>query len=359
VPIRGLVRWRLPMLAALYLVIFLAFDLAYSQWVLPPVADAPRRAHAIAHPIHHHDLAPLVADSPDRWGPLDFRVTTNSLGFRDTEPREVPLRSDHRRILLLRDSFTFGVGYGYRRTFAHRFGDRMRERGGEVLNAAVVSYSPVIHVRKLEHLLVEVGLEIDEVIVFLDVSDAKNDALDYAVDESGRVVFADDRRLSRVLARRLPLSSGLVAWAGRVIGAGQTDAEGWSTRGSAAGMWTIDDALYEAWGRRGQEMMARHMDALRAIVSERGIGLTVAVYPWPDQILHGDLDSRQVRFWRAWCRERGVRFIDFFPDFISASQAANRRVVERYFIPDDIHYNEAGNRYFAERLIERFEHEDD
>jgi lysophospholipase L1-like esterase len=356
---RGLARWRLPILAALYLVIFLAFDLAYSRWVLPPATTSASRPHAIEHPVHHHDLAPLVVDSPDRWGRLDFRVTTNSLGFRDSEPREISLRSDRRRILLLGDSFTFGVGYGYRRTFAYRFSEWMRERDVEVLNAAVVSYSPVIHVRKLEHLLVDVGLTVDEVIVFLDVSDTKNDALDYQVDEEGGVVFAEDRRITRVLARHLPLSSGVVAWIGNAVGATRTDAEGWSTRGSAAGMWTLDDALYEAWGRRGQETMARNMDALRGLVAQRGIDLSVVVYPWPDQILHGDLDSRQVRFWRAWCGDRGVRFLNFFPDFIGASEAANHAVVERYFIPDDIHYNVAGNAYFAERLIERFERPDE
>ena len=65
----------------------------------------------------------------------------------------------------------------------------MSARGVEVLNAAVVSYSPVIHARKLRHLLVDLGLEVDEVVVLLDVSDTKNDALDYAVDGQGRVTF--------------------------------------------------------------------------------------------------------------------------------------------------------------------------
>jgi hypothetical protein len=352
----GSKRWRLPILAVVYVVVFLAFDFVSAQWLQSfsePYRETGRR-HAVPHPVHHHDLAPSVIDSPDRWGPLEFRVTTNSLGFRDAAARQVPLRSDRRRILLLGDSFTFGVGYDYPETMAFHFSESMADREVEVLNAAVVSYSPVIHVRKLEHLLADVGLEVDEVLVLLDVSDTKNDALDYQVDGQGAVVFAEDRRLSRVLARNLPLASGLVATLGRALGRGPTDAQGWSTRGSAAGMWTVDEALYEEWGRRGQATMARHMDGLRALVSERGIELTVAVYPWPDQILHGDRDSRHTRFWRHWCGERGVRFLDFFPDFIGPSDRANRELVERYFIPDDIHFNAAGNRYFAERLIARY-----
>ena len=70
----------------------------------------------------------------------------------------------------LGDSFLFGVGYDYPLTFAAIFSDAMARAGVEVLNAGVVSYSPIIHVRKLEHLLTGVGLEVDEVVVFLDIS---------------------------------------------------------------------------------------------------------------------------------------------------------------------------------------------
>ena len=338
----------------LYVVIFVAFDFAYGRWVVPSGAPVDSRNHAVRHPVYHHDLAPSVVDSPDQWGPLAFSVTTNSLGFRDLAARRVPLRSQQRRVLLLGDSFAFGVGYDYARTFAYRFGEWLSSRDTELLNAAVVSYSPVIHLRKLERLLLEVGLEVEEVLVLLDISDTKNDALDYRVDDQGNVVFAADRRIARRLASALPLTSGLLATGAAVFGSGTTDAEGWSTRGTAAGRWTLDEVLYEEWGRRGQETMAAHMDQIRALTAARGIDLVVGVYPWTDQILGADRDSRQVRFWSQWCRERGVRFLDFFPDFVSDDEAANGAVVERYFIPDDIHFNEAGNRYFAERLIARY-----
>lgn len=118
-------------------------------------------------------------------------------------------------------------------------------------------------------------------------------------------------------------------------------------------MWTVDDALYEAWGRRGLEAMASRMDRMLALLRARGVRLTVVVYPWPDQVLAGDRESRHASFWRAWSEERAVRFVDLFPDFIGDRPAENRRAVDRYFIPGDVHFNRAGNRYFAELLIER------
>jgi hypothetical protein len=348
----GLGAWRILVMATFYVVVFLGFDLALGQWMLR--SSDPASRHAVADPVYHHALAPNVLDSPDQWGPLSFRVHTNSLGFRDLAPREVPLRSEGRRILLLGDSFAFGVGYDYPETFAGIFGRVMAEEGVTVLNAAVVSYSPIIHVRKLERLLVEVGLEVDEVLVFLDISDVKNDAIDYGVDAEGRVFFAEDRQWANVLRRRLPLSSELSSRFAGLLGGRRSEAVGWSTRGSDAGMWTVDDALYEAWGKRGLDAMAQRMDRIHRMLEERGIRLTVAVYPWPDQVLAADRDSRQARFWRAWASERGVGFLDFFPDFVAGEGSANRRAVERYFIPGDIHFNREGNRYFAARLVERY-----
>jgi hypothetical protein len=91
------------------------------------------------------------------------------------------------------------------------------------------------------------------------------------------------------------------------------------------------------------------MDALQALLVRHGIGLTVAVYPWPDHVLLGDRDSRQASFWRAWAAEKGAGFIDYFPLFVGVGDP--RETVRLDFIPGDIHWNEAGHRIVAETLV--------
>jgi hypothetical protein len=112
--------------------------------------------------------------------------------------------------------------------------------------------------------------------------------------------------------------------------------------------WTIDDSTWEAYGREGVRRMQVYMDSLHAFLQERQIPLTVAVYPWPDQVMAGDLDSRQVRIWRRWTEERGVRLVNHFPDFVVGRTAEDRTAtLVRYYIDGDFHWNAAGHRLIA------------
>jgi lysophospholipase L1-like esterase len=99
--------------------------------------------------------------------------------------------------------------------------------------------------------------------------------------------------------------------------------------------------------------MRENMDRLAELVREHGIALTVVVYPWPTQIARKDRDSRQVRFWRDWARERGVRFVDLFPGFVTTDDARNEQTIRDLFIQDDFHWNPEGHRRVAELFLSR------
>ena len=115
----------------------------------------------------------------------------------------------------------------------------------------------------------------------------------------------------------------------------------------------MHDDAFEAYGREGLELARENMDRLLGLLRKKGIGLTIAVYPWPDQIRHHDRDSKQVVFWSRWAKDNGVGFIDYFPRFIDG--APPREVLDRYFIPGDVHWNEAGHRIIAEGFLEYYE----
>ena len=61
----------------------------------------------------------------------------------------------------------------------------------EVLNAGVGSYSPIIYWRKIKYLIEDVGLRFDEVVVYIDISDAQDEASYYELSDDGneRVVY--------------------------------------------------------------------------------------------------------------------------------------------------------------------------
>lgn len=325
-------------------------------------AAASERRYRVPSKEYHHGLAPGAEFDDARWGPLQYRIRTNSLGFKDRSARRVELSSPNQRIVFIGDSFTEGIGVEYPATFAGIIERELSREDIEVFNAAAVSYSPIIYWRKIKYLLEERSFRFDELVVFLDVNDPENEAKMYYLDSTGSVRETDyESRLASAAAkpdlqkriRNNTIVTFLILRAIRDPFMAEPErltrqyAVNWKRS-----LWTMDSALYEEFGREGLEKMAFYMEKLRRLLQEYGILLTVAVYPWPDQIFHGDLHSLQVSYWEAWCRERKVRFINYFPYFVKGNTPQERlKMIERYYIPGDCHWNEAGHRLVAEIFL--------
>lgn len=312
---------------------------------------------------YNHGFAPM-ADATDCWGPLRFRMRTNSLGFKDAANREVPLAREpaRRRVVLIGDSFTEGIGYEFERTFAGILAQQLLPRGVEVLNAGVTLYAPAIYYRKTKHLVAELGLEFDELVVFLDLSDIQEQAQFYDIDEHDCVTMQVPTWAStwignvtavqrcKAFLKRNSVIVRLVDSLKDALFAAPVELPSEPALGEPRALWTVDDRWFEEFGRAGLAKARRDMDRLAAFLTGHGIALTVAVYPWPDQVVHNDLESRQVTFWRQWCEQNGARFVDLFPAFFEEDTDT---VVRRYYIPGDMHFNDAGNRLIAAAFLER------
>lgn len=329
------------------------------------------RLYRVHNPLYDHDLAPLTSVDNVTWGPLVYRVDTNSLGFKDSRPRTVSLEADRPRVLLIGDSFTEGVGYSYAQTFAGLLDSTLARQGVEVLNAGVASYAPSIYARKIEYLLDDLGLEVDEVVVFIDISDAQDEAGVYRRLADGRIVTQSEftgfglpapeparepgafgslkaalRENTIVLATILQAKDRIAAQAG--------ESDSFPVNNDRS-LWTIDSTVYEDYGREGVARMEESMTRLHELLGRHEVALTVAVYPWPDQVAAADLDSRQVQIWQRWSEERGVRFVNLFPAFIAGEANADPMVtLRRYYINGDYHWNEAGHRLVARTFLQQY-----
>jgi lysophospholipase L1-like esterase len=341
--------------------------------------EKQKRVHQFFHVrsnVYDHDLAKSKSIENVIWGPHRYRVYTNSLGFRDRSPREVPLISDQFRLVLMGDSFTQGVGLDFDQTFAGIVGEALGKKGVEVLDAGVGSYSPIIYWRKTKYLLETAGLKFDEMAVFLDISDVEDEARFYHLDDRGNVALNKDQpghgakpvaaqskrsgsmnyvkekvrdntvflySLLKGVRSLLPGSSG-----------GAKEKEGINLDRS---LWTVDDALYRAYGEIGIERMKLYMNRLLVLLRSHGIRLLIVVYPWPDQIVREDLDSIHVKIWRDWSEANHVPFLNFFPMFIKkgSTLSEKKRVLDQYFFKGDVHWNAEGHRLIGRGFLEFYE----
>lgn len=365
---------------SLLIVCFVVADIGFAQlaktfwleWDL----DRAEQNFRIPSTLYHHDLAKM-ADGLGKWGRLRYRVLTNSLGFRDMSTRVVPLVSKGPRIVLIGDSFTEGIGYDYDKTFAGIIAQELAQKGIEVLNAGVVSYSPVIYYRKVRFLLEGVGLKFDQLIVFLDLSDIQDEAVLYEVDEQDRVVMATNvpiwvrswvnvrsqrtttgGKLRRILKNNSVTVRFATALRDRIRSVRSGSAEPYEANNQKPltdiprSLWTIDTTYFAEFGRRGLEKARSNMDLLAAVLRRHGVSLTVVVYPWPDQVLHDTVESRHVVFWRNWAKSADACFINLFDAFFKDSDA--NAVLHRYFIPMDVHFNESGNNLVAMEFLAKY-----
>lgn len=335
--------------------------------------------YRIASEYFHHTLKPLTTIPRTVWGHKFHSVATNSLGFRDQTARTVSPGSERHRIVFIGDSFTEGIGVDYDKTFVGIIDDELKHRQIEVLNAAVASYSPAIYYAKIHHMIAREHLRFDSLVVFLDISDIWDEASTYRLTPDLRVVtdadaqakseareaefvrrFKTDRplyyTLERILKRDSILLYHLVKACHDALFSRPLiyDYDGLSIYKS---LWTVDDRLYEAYGREGLKSAADNMDRLLDLCDRHRIDMTLAVYPWPDQIHHNEVNSRQATFWKAWAEARGVPVIDFFPAMIPAphTSEAVRHELDTYYISGDSHWNEAGHRRIAEIFMNHYE----
>jgi hypothetical protein len=343
--------------------LLLVFDFVWSSFTQ---GQEQARAARIYNPVYDHGFA-ADFDGFDVWGEARYRLITDSLGFKDASTREVPLTSAARRILLIGDSFTEGIGQPFENTFAGLLAEEGAKRPDktEFLNAGVASYSPTIYYAKVKYLL-EKGLKFDEVVLLSDSSDVEDEASSYFCFDDDpkyrkycnarpgsmpepaikRDFFIDHFAVTNRV--RLIVKRWFQTRLGNKRQAINDDHNriGWTTANP-------DPAKYRPLGVDGGIARSiENMTKLSDLLASRNIPLSIVVYPWAQQIAQNDRDSKQVRLWRDFCPGHCKAFIDLFPPLFAASDADKEWYEHLYIVGDD-HFSAQGNRMMFKELAKR------
>ena len=326
-----------------------------------------------SHPIRvadenfHHGIKPN-SEAMDSYGPFSATYYSNSLGLRDERIREVPLQTDHPRILFIGDSFTEGGPIPWEKTFVGVISERLKPQNIEVLNAGVASYCPTTERVKLRYLLGEKGLKVDRVVLCLDISDLK-DEFYYEEGDDGKV-----RQVPygpyREKAEKLEKADVICDWLERnvennfvIIGAIIRNSRlTWRKYSSATGVneydaipewaysWPDYQGPYKDLVEKGLVRTKSEMSLVAQYLKDKGVPLTLVVYPWPQQVRAGTKPSRAETEWASWAKENGVQFISLFPAFINEVPAD--QIIQKFYWKNDAHWNEEGHRRVADALLE-------
>ncbi len=271
-----------------------------------------------------------------------FSYRHNSVGFRDREhsPRKP---AGVIRILVLGDSFTYGVGVSAEATYVTELGRLLNaEFGGrpvvEMINAGIPRYWPEAERLLLEHY--GLAYEPDLVLVAFvpnDVVDTHSGVRDVTVSH-GYLVRRELDPLGGVgvwLYRHSQVFRILFA---RYL-ASRMDAEmaGGSTP-SGSHIYEADGVLEGSWRN-----VEREYDRMAALVRDAGAKMSVIFLaphaPWPPT--QHDYPQRRLG---AWCRARGVVCIDTAPALTAAATSMP------LYYPLDGPPNSTGHKVIADAI---------
>lgn len=355
--------------AGLVAVVFLAGDWGVRQLYLllwkKPFQDL--HPHRVRNEIYHHGILPNQV-SEDIYGPFRATYFSNSLGFRDGKVRDVPMVSDEPRILFIGDSFTEAGPIPWQKTFVGLVAEALSKKQIEVLNAGVASYCPEIMAAKIRYYLKDQGLRVDRVVVFIDISDVK-DELFYRKDDAGcvqSVPYGPFHEDAKDLARIDDICNWLEVKVEKnfvIVGAAVRNLRlQWRRHTSKTGVMASDEipdwaynwpdykGPYANFVEQGLKKAKDNMTQLAGFLHQERIPLTVVVYPWPQQVRAGTRPSRAETEWGNWARENGGQFISLFPVFVNQEPAG--QIIQKYYWKNDAHWNEEGHRLVAEALLQ-------
>jgi hypothetical protein len=353
--------------------IFLALDFVYSTFIYH---HGSRTLARIRNPVYDHGFVPNIG-VVERWGQVDYRLYTNSLGFKDAKIRDVPAVSDIRRVVVIGDSFTEAIGLNFDDTFAG-----MLQQAGlgaspktEFLNAGVSGYSATLYLRKIKS-LIDSGVKFDEVLVALDAGEIPRESSQFfCFDDDPAYAKYCNTDSEAILPVPVTTTESFEARIKRHFIVTDTTrrlikftVENWwrtRIRKSDALSGVVESSIATAWPTKEREIdpqlpplgvaggimrAQKHMQALADLLAAKGIALTVSVHPWPAQLSLDDRHSRAVDIWRPFCAKNCKALIDLFPTFFAYKDAHPADWYDRLFIHGDVHYSVEGNRVMYREL---------
>ena len=335
---------------------------------------------------------------------------TNNYGFKSRDSSK--LKDKNIDIAFIGDSFTEGIAIEYEDTFVGIFETETKKK---VINLGVSSYSPSIYYEKIKFYL-DKGFNFKEVIVFIDISDIQDEAAYYIEDDKGYIYtrkigsVSTLKRNLHIFLTDFPLIYSVIV---KGIYSVIVKAKKFITQDIKSllakhnnenffkeeniykriklsnnkklsnfdrynevliydyynvgiydykysrSFWTYfeDDIPYKPLNISGGiERSLDKIDKLYNLLKSKNIKLSIGVYPWPGQILYDERNSKQVKIWNNFCKNRCHNFFnmfDFFFDQIEKTGDKNL-IIEKYYFSKDVHFNKNGNKAVAEEILKKY-----
>ncbi len=313
----------------------------------------------VDHPYYHHTLRENVIYKKAKSFEDYYTLCTDNHGFKYKCGKIREKKFDY---AFLGDSFVEGVSLNYEDTFVGIFEN---EKKTSVANLGVTSYAPNIYISKTKYLL-DNGFKFKHMIIFIDISDLYDDNVFYLInkDQSVSEKNAKEKNLKRrkFLRYNFPLTNYymfVIKMNSRInknVPPTSSEVPIFNEKALKKAKWTyqktdIIEGYLDPVSKTKKEML-KNMSDLYKLLEKNNIKMSIAVYPWPQQIRYDKVNSEHVKMWEKFCKNKCENFINFFPFFFSEKeQTSFLDVFKKYYFWNDVHFNKNGNKIIAKKLL--------
>ena len=325
------------------------------------------RLMRIDHPVFHHSFKNNVYYKNHRGFEKKNIFCTDNNGFRSECGKKSGKEFD---IGFMGDSFVEGTSENFEDTFVGIFSNKNKNL--KIANLGITSYAPSIYYSKMKYLLNN-GFKFKHIIFFIDVSDLYDDSVFYKLNEDDTISERDEKEKGLKRRKFLRTNFPITNYYMFVIKQNSRikkniknnpsptikNTPSFNKKAAVKAEWTYfkqdNHPEYNLGILESQKLLIKTMNKTYELLKKNNIQMSVAVYPWPQQIENDLVNSKHVTMWKEFCIEKCVKFLNFFPFFFEEKNNSSfLEVYKKYYYWNDIHFNAAGNKIIAERLLEHF-----
>lgn len=302
---------------------------------------------------------PIVQTITDQMG---LRIGKNS-------PKKNNVKKN---IFLFGDSFTYGVGIEFEKTYAGLIEKKFSDYN--VYNFAVGSYSPSVYLYKLKKTLNQ-KIFPEKIFLFLDLTDLIDEAIRWKYEEStnkvklsSNILYVNSKKKEKFLKRNFKVLTNIFSYINHSarkikeisnIKLGDKRKIKTSIQGSFT--YTDQGNLDRGYWKNnafslGKKNLENSISKIKDIAKEKDIELYLVIYPWMETLEFGQKKFNWSNFAKEMCLNKQCKLIDTIPDFIEYRNKNKSWSTDLYFINDE-HFNEKGAKVLFESLIKHLTNE--
>tara|TARA_B100001057_G_scaffold430384_1_gene457109 strand:- start:310 stop:1410 length:1101 start_codon:yes stop_codon:yes gene_type:complete len=276
---------------------------------------------------------------------------------------------DKKDLFIFGDSMTYGVGLEYDKSFVGIIDNEFQDYN--IYNFGLSSYSTTVYLYQLKETLKK-NIIPDKVLIFLDLSDLRQDASVWYYDkeESKAKLYSRDtydhelEKEKNFKNKNFKISRNIASYVNfhlRNLRA-KLDLkvkDTYKIKKTVQANFTytdIDKLDQKYWSKelfnKGIKNISNNLTEFKQLSEKYKFDVFLIVYPWIETIEYGQEKFNWSKFVKNICDSKNCKTIDTFPDFLKYKESNKNWVIDLYFL-NDVHFNENGSKVFAKIVINK------